>query len=163
MKTRGLKLSTSLLLLAAATALIAACQPKASAGSPPSGSLYPTPGVNGTPASGSVVIDVSSNAAIGKFLVDQNGMTLYIFTKDTTGVSNCAGSCAQNWPPLTAASAAMPTAGSGVAGTLGLITRADGTMQVTYNGMPLYYYAGDKAAGDTNGQGIGGSWYAATP
>lgn len=91
----------------------------------------------------------------GNVLVGPNNRTLYAFTKDTTpGASACYDQCTQKWPPLLADAA--PRAGAGVnADLLGTIARTDGKLQVTYNGLPLYYWAGDKAPGDTNGQGIG--------
>ena len=87
-------------------------------------------------------------------LVDgASGMTLYIFANDTanSGKSACSGGCATTWPPLTVSSGTTPTAGSGAGGKLGTITRDDGTIQVTYNGLPLHHYSGDSAPGDTNG------------
>lgn len=94
----------------------------------------------------------------GSYLVDAKGMTLYLYTKDSAGTSVCTGGCANNWPPLTVSG--QPSAGTGVtASLLGTITRADGSTQVTYNGHPLYYYKSDSAAGDENGQGVGGVWY----
>jgi predicted lipoprotein with Yx(FWY)xxD motif len=87
-----------------------------------------------------------------------------VFTKDTTpGSSACNGDCAGSWPPLTVAAAGDVTAGAGVTGTLGTITRTDGTLQVTLGGKPLYYFAGDAAAGDTKGQGLNNVWYLASP
>jgi predicted lipoprotein with Yx(FWY)xxD motif len=83
-----------------------------------------------------------------------NGMTVYTFASDTagSGKSACSGGCLTKWPAVTVAAAVTPTAGNGVSGTLATITRADnGSLQVTYNGLPLYFYAGDKAPGDTNG------------
>ena len=83
-----------------------------------------------------------------------NGMTVYTFTKDTagSGTSTCSGGCLTKWPAVTVPAGAAPTAGAGVTGTLGTITRTDdGSLQVTYNGLPLYFYQGDKAPGDTNG------------
>jgi predicted lipoprotein with Yx(FWY)xxD motif len=83
-----------------------------------------------------------------------NGMTVYTFTNDAagSGKSACSGGCLTKWPALTVAAGATPTSGTGVTGQLGTIARADnGSLQVTYNGLPLYFYAGDKAAGDTNG------------
>jgi len=83
-----------------------------------------------------------------------NQMTLYTFDKDVagSGVSNCTGGCLTTWPALTVAAGDTPTGGAGVTGTLGTITRADnGALQVTYNGLPLYFFANDKAPGDTNG------------
>lgn len=106
---------------------------------------------------------VSQNANLGMaILTDQNGMTLYTFANDQPGMSVCNGGCAGIWPAF------QPPAGDlvlpdGASGALDMITRADGTMQVTYNGMPLYYFSGDMNPGDTNGQGIGGVWYAAQP
>lgn len=88
----------------------------------------------------------------------------YIFKKDTTpGTSACSGSCATNWPPFTTTSPATLKAGAGVTGTLATIKRDDGTDQVTYNGAPLYYFAGDSKAGDSNGQNVGGIWFIAAP
>jgi predicted lipoprotein with Yx(FWY)xxD motif len=108
-----------------------------------------------------VTISVKNSTSLGNYLVDDKGMTLYTFKNDTAGVSNCNGGCATAWPPL--AAQAAPMAGTGVTGTFALIKRADGSMQVTYNNMPLYYFSGDKAAGDTNGQGVGGVWQVAAP
>ena len=116
-----------------------------------------TAGMNGLAAFGTVML--SNDPKLGDFLVDPKGMTLYIYSKDTAGVSNCAGGCLVSWPALVATADMM--AGAGVLGKLGEITRADGTKQVTYNDMPLYYFAGDKAPGDTTGQGVGGAWLVA--
>jgi predicted lipoprotein with Yx(FWY)xxD motif len=114
------------------------------------------------------VVAASQNASLGSFLVDANGMTLYVFTKDTaatgsnTAVSACTGGCATLWPPLLTNGA--PSAGTGAtASLLGTLTRPDGSVQVTYNGWPLYDYSLDKTAGDTNGQGFKGVWFALTP
>ncbi|MCL4562691.1 MAG: hypothetical protein M1281_19025 [Chloroflexi bacterium] len=106
----------------------------------------------------------ANNAKLGTILVDKNGMTLYIFLPDKNAASpTCNGACATIWPPLTVAAGASPIAGQGVTGVLSTIKRQDGTMQVTYDGMPLYLYSGDKAAGDVNGQGFLGKWFAAVP
>jgi predicted lipoprotein with Yx(FWY)xxD motif len=91
-------------------------------------------------------------------LTNAKGFTLYWFAPDTSSKSNCTGSCATYWPPVTGPA----TAGPGVTGTLGMITRSDGTMQATYNGHPLYTYAGDSSPGQDKGNGInasGGLWY----
>jgi predicted lipoprotein with Yx(FWY)xxD motif len=83
-----------------------------------------------------------------------NGMTVYTFTKDTagSGASTCTGGCLAKWPALTVPAGSAPTAGDGVTGALATITRPDdGTLQVTYNGLPLSFYVGDKAPGDTTG------------
>ncbi len=103
-----------------------------------------------------------ADSAKGKILVDGNGMTLYIYTRDSANTSNCTGACAKNWPALPAVSAA--NIGAGVDATLvGSITRSDGTTQATYKGMPLYTYASDMKPGDLNGQGKGGVWYVISP
>src|SRR5579859_318184 len=94
-------------------------------------------------------------------VTNSKGMTLYWFVPDSSTASKCTGSCATYWPPVTG----PVTAGSGVTGTLGTITRADGTKQATYDGHPLYTYVGDTAAGQAKGNGLnlsGGLWYEMT-
>lgn len=93
---------------------------------------------------------------LGEYLADADGATLYLFLPDEAGESTCNDECASNWPPLTEALGA----GDGVdAALLGAVDRTDGSSQLTYNGWPLYYFAGDNAAGDTNGQGVGENWF----
>lgn len=117
--------------------------------------------VGGVAAAAQPTVSVVQDAKLGPILVGPNGMTLYLYMKDTANVSNCSGGCAAAWPPLTVTG--TPTAGTGVAGTLGTTKRADGSMQVTYDGWPLYYYAADTKAGDTTGQGVGSVWYVVAP
>lgn len=105
---------------------------------------------------------LGSSADIGDFLVGANGKTLYTFANDEAGVSNCADDCLRTWPPLTVAANDRLVAADGIAGELGTIDRGDGVMQVTYNGMPLYFYAEDQP-GDTSGQGVGDVWAVAAP
>lgn len=94
----------------------------------------------------------------GAYLADGEGQALYIYSADPKGESTCIDDCALNWPPLIAEGEL--TAGTGVAATLlGTITRSDGVEQVTYSGLPLYYFAQDTAPGDVNGQGMGGVWF----
>ena len=108
------------------------------------------------------MVDVANTPQLGSFLVDGSGMTLYLFTKDSPGTSTCYDKCATAWPPLLTSGAA--TAGSGVdANMFGTTSRTDGSVQVTYNGWPLYYYEKDKQPGDTTGQGVGSVWYVITP
>lgn len=116
-----------------------------------------------TTAAAALTIEVKQDATLGAFVTGKDGMTLYLFTADSGGASACSGDCAAAWPPLTVASASDVAAGIGVTGTLGTITRADGKLQVTLGGLPLYYYSGDKAAGDTTGQGLFDKWYLVTP
>jgi predicted lipoprotein with Yx(FWY)xxD motif len=99
---------------------------------------------------------------VGNALIDSNGKSLYMFTKDRKGTSVCYDQCAVNWPPLL--TEAKPQADKGVrAGLLGTTIRSDGKLQVTYNGLPLYYWKNDKAAGDWTGQGVGQVWWALSP
>jgi len=106
-------------------------------------------------AGGEATVVAAEVGTVGTVLVDgASGMTLYIFTKDVkdSGESVCTGGCLTAWPALTVAAGETPTAGEGVTGTLGTITRTDdGTIQVTYNGLPLYFFASDTAPGDANG------------
>jgi predicted lipoprotein with Yx(FWY)xxD motif len=90
-------------------------------------------------------------------------MTLYTFDPENSGTIACTTGCTSVWPPLVAPSGGAPTAGSGVTVTIATIARPDGTTQVTAGGHPLYNYSGDKAAGDTNGDGIAGKWHVARP
>jgi predicted lipoprotein with Yx(FWY)xxD motif len=107
------------------------------------------------------IVLLGGNATLGKFLTDANGKTLYVFTKDNAGDSTCYDQCAANWPALTVTSDQNLIAGDGVTGKLATITRTDGSLQVTYNGWPLYYFVKDTAAGDTNGQGVNNVWFVA--
>lgn len=116
----------------------------------------PTEEATEEPSGASVALATTD---LGDVLVGPDGLTLYLFTNDEAGVSNCVDSCADNWPALTVEAGSEPVAGDGVTGTLAVIERADGSMQVTINDVPLYYFAGDSAAGDTNGQGVGGIWF----
>lgn len=108
-------------------------------------------------------VSLGGNADLGPFLVGPNGMTLYIFTNDTPGMSNCSGDCLTNWPPLLVPAGQQPSLQPGLTGALGTLTRDDGTFQVTYNDMPLYYFASDMHPGEAVGQGRGDVWYIIQP
>jgi predicted lipoprotein with Yx(FWY)xxD motif len=98
----------------------------------------------------------------GTFLTDADGRTLYLFTNDAPGVSNCTGDCLTAWPALLTDGG--PVAGTGVDGALlGTTTRDDGSTQVTYAGWPLYFFAGDAAPGDVEGQGVNDVWFVVSP
>jgi predicted lipoprotein with Yx(FWY)xxD motif len=114
-------------------------------------------------APGDVTVQVSKDANLGDILVDGKGMTLYRFEKDQANVSNCYDQCAANWPPLLIAAGKEASAGQGVTGKLGVIERTDGSRQVTYNGLPLYYFIKDTKAGDTTGQNVGQVWFIVHP
>jgi predicted lipoprotein with Yx(FWY)xxD motif len=105
--------------------------------------------------------DYPLKAAAGGYLTGKDGLSLYVFAKDSAGKSACNGQCASAWPPYEADEADEVKA-EGATGTLSIITRDDGSKQLAYNGAPLYYFGGDKAAGDTNGSGIP-SWSLAKP
>ncbi|THA77011.1 hypothetical protein E6R60_10555 [Streptomyces sp. A0642] len=123
-----------------------------------SGAASPTPSATGTRAAGTVA---AASGPLGTILVDGQGRTLYLWEADTGSRSTCDGDCATAWPPVTVTG--KPVAGKGVqASLLGTTKRADGRTEITYNGHPLYRYAGDTRAGDTNGQGsngFGAAWY----
>ncbi len=151
-------LATASLALAA---IIGGCTPAASR-APTAGPTVAAPATSAPGAAATV--EAKSVGTIGTVLVaGSNGMTVYVFTKDTkdSGTSACLDTCATNWPPLSVAAGGAPVAGTGVAGKLGTITRPDGTLQVTYNGKPLYFFANDKAPGDANG--VYTNWEAVKP
>jgi predicted lipoprotein with Yx(FWY)xxD motif len=106
-----------------------------------------------------------AHSSLGSILVDSTGRTLYLFKADVGSKSACTGACASAWPPLLATG--KPTGGSGLtASKITTITRSGGNQQVTYNGHPLYLYAGDKKPGDLTGQGVtafGAAWFVLTP
>jgi len=114
-----------------------------------------------SPAAGGVSIALA-DSALGKVIVDGAGKTLYMFTpdEDAGDKPTCYDQCASNWPALKADDAASVTAGAGLdASKITVVDRTDGGKQVKYGEYPLYYFAKDTAAGQTNGQGVGGKWY----
>ncbi len=103
-------------------------------------------------------LNLGQNDKLGKFLTDGAGNSLYLFTVDKPGVSNCTGKCETFWPPLL--TIGQPTMGDNVsAGAISTTLRKDGSIQVTYNGWPLYYFVKDKAPGDVLGQGVTNNWW----
>ena len=167
---------TTLAAVAAPLILVlAACSNSGAATSSPSQPAASAPGDSASPTSSAaasptgaaeIELKVAAGAgSVGNYLTGADGMTLYIFTKDTAGdgKSVCNGDCATKWPPLVVASLDEVKADSGATGALALATRDDGTKQVTYKGLPLYYFEPDQAAGDTKGQGVGGVWFVAAP
>jgi len=107
-------------------------------------------------------VRASHNDALGSFLTDKDGRTLYMFTRDSENTSVCYAGCANTWPPLLVGVGAEPSL-DGIGGTLGVAVRNDGNRQVTYGGKPLYYYTPDTAPGDTKGQGVGNVWFVVPP
>ena len=142
----------------AATLLIAACGSSTSSGSGSTSSAA-APASSAPAASGSALKTTKIGGVA--VLTNAKGFTLYWFVPDTSTKSNCNGSCATYWPPMKGPA----TAGAGVTGKLGTIKRADGSIQATYNGHPLYTYVGDKAPGQAKGNGLnlsGGVWHEVT-
>ena len=119
----------------------------------------------GYAASSTATIQAASSSALGtKIVVNSAGFTVYHLLSEKKGSIACTGACRKAWPPLLVSGSAKPSAGSGLsASKLGTIKRPDGGVQLTYNGYALYLYSADKKAGQVNGQGFDGSWYAITP
>jgi predicted lipoprotein with Yx(FWY)xxD motif len=122
---------------------------------------YPAAPGQGTPVP-SATLEIGFQDALGPYLVDAKGKSVYLFRKDTkAGESACDASCTANWPPVPAFAAMLLP--PGIQGTLGTLTRTDGSRQLTYNDIPLYYYIKDDAPGDVYGQEMGDLWYVVTP
>lgn len=120
---------------------------------------------NSSDGGGAGVVKAAKVGDLGTIIVNSEGLTLYDFHKDKGGTSACYGACAGAWPPLLTEGEPKAEAGA-MASQLGTTERKDGSVQVTYNGWPLYTYAGDKAPGEANGNDIdqfGAEWYALLP
>jgi predicted lipoprotein with Yx(FWY)xxD motif len=132
-------------------------------GTPPAAAATPA---GGAPAAAAPAGLGTADLPPGSALVDGAGRTLYLFEADTGTVSTCDGACAQVWPPLLTPGGAPSATGAVQGALVATSARTDGSTQVTYHGHPLYYFAGDKAPGDAEGQDIhnfGGGWYVVTP
>ena len=145
--------------------------PSAAASQPPTGGGYgasPSSPAASPSAETTDAYQLKINAGSGSvtnYLSGEDGKTLYMFKNDTvnSGKSTCNAGCDGTWPPFTVDSLDEVKPDAAVTGKLALITRDDGTKQVTYKGWPLYYYSGDTKAGDTNGQGFAGKWFVVNP
>jgi predicted lipoprotein with Yx(FWY)xxD motif len=160
LSSRTLSLAGRVAAPVAAAALIATACSSASNAFPGSPSTAAGPA---SPAS-SVTVQTRTGP-LGSFLADGSGRALYLFASDTSSASTCSGACAAAWPPLTAKGPVSATGGA-ASSDVATITRQDGAKQVTYAGHPLYYFAGDEAAGDTEGQGVdgfGALWWLVAP
>jgi predicted lipoprotein with Yx(FWY)xxD motif len=154
----------SISLIAIVALVLAACQPAAYAAVPTSLPATDTPAPTAilAPALAEAMVNVATDPTLGQILVAGNGMTLYMYTKDTADKSNCAGGCLTTWPALL--SQGNPQAGTGVnASLLSTAKLADGTLIATYNHLPLYFYAPDQKPGDVAGQKKGGVWFVVGP
>jgi predicted lipoprotein with Yx(FWY)xxD motif len=160
---------TLVALAAAAAVSLGACGTSSTIAGVPSPAPVAAPAAPPAPAApAGPALTASPTAALGTVVVDGTGFTLYRFDKDKPkpSKSNCNGSCATQWPPVLVASAAeaKEVKLDGVdAGAVNTVKRADGKLQLTIGGWPVYRYSGDKAAGDTTGQGVGKVWFAVTP
>jgi predicted lipoprotein with Yx(FWY)xxD motif len=155
-------LATGVSGAAAVVVLAAACS--SGGGSSSSAPASPASGAASGSGSGATVITTATSSA-GTFLTDGSGRAVYLWVRDTGDASSCSGACAGAWPPVTA-TGTVTASGSATASDLGTITRSDGTKQVTYDGHPLYYYAGDSASGMASGQGsdsFGAKWWLVSP
>ena len=151
--------------MAAAACLLTACS-GGSATSAPTTADSNRPAAPVATSSGSgldAALRATTNSSLGAIVVDGAGRTLYRFDKDSASppASNCEGACANLWPPVLVGTQISLTGVNRA--LLGTIKRADGTVQLTLRGWPLYRYAGDPAPGDVNGEGIGGVWFAVRP
>ena len=134
-------------------------------GSSTTGSSGATPTPTTAPTSASPVIKTATATVKGTsqtILTDAQGRTLYYFTLDTATTSACTSTCAGIWPPLIFTGTGSPTSATTLSGTLSVVMDANG-QQVEYNGHPLYIYSKDTAPGQTNGEGLFGKWFVATP
>jgi predicted lipoprotein with Yx(FWY)xxD motif len=145
--------------IAAAALITTACTSTHKAAAPAGSSA-----AGSAPSASSVTVKTQHGPG-GSYLAGTSGRALYLFASDTSSTSSCTGACAMDWPPLTTKDSVV--ASDGVIGSdIATITRPDGTKQVTYAGHPLYYYAGDSEAGQTNGQGVdgfGALWWLVAP
>ena len=163
--------AAGVLLAAAAMAAAGCSSSSSSSGSTPPAA--PASSANGgysaasssAPASAAAATVKTGTSSLGANLTDATGRALYLFEKDAGGKSACDGACAQGWPPLL--TTGTPTAAAGVnAALLGTVKRADGTVQVTYAGHPLYYFVQDTKPGDIKGEGVqafGAGWDLISP
>jgi predicted lipoprotein with Yx(FWY)xxD motif len=158
------------LTLAAVAMVAAACSSAPSSSTAAAGatatSLAPSASASAVPssaASGPTLALKTESGSQGIWLTNSSGRALYAYTKDKGSTSECYGACATTRPPLLTTGPVTISGKFTVPGDLGTTTRTNGTKQVTYGGHPLYYFAGDTAAGQTKGQGVGGVWFLVGP
>lgn len=145
---------TALLALLAVSAVLAACGSGSSYGGASSTSGSSSSGSSAAGGAGSAAVTSAKKAKVGSVIVDARGRTLYRFTAEAQGVPVCTGACVGTWPPALASTA------SGLPKHVATVKRPDGgKLQLTYDGHPLYRYAGDQSNADANGQGVGGQWF----
>ena len=144
--------------LVGVAALLAACS---------SGGAYPA--TSGTPSTSKAATSSAelstAQSSLGTIVVDNKGRTVYLFTVDTNNPSksNCETGCDSVWPPVPAPASGTPSLSGVDSSKVGVVTRSDGSKQLTLNGWPLYEYEGDSAAGDVKGENVQGTWFAVSP
>ena len=152
-----LRMLLAVLAVAATAAVLAACSSSASSSS----SAGSSSGTSGSSPAAATAGSLKTATVGGvTVLTNASGFTLYSFAPDTSTTSKCNGACAQNWPPVTG-----PVTAAGVTGTFGTIKRADGSVQATFDGHPLYAFVGDTGPGQAKGNGLnaaGGLWHEVT-
>lgn len=128
--------------------------------------VSPSPSPSPSPsASPTATALTTATGSIGTYVTDGSGRAVYVYTLDTTGTSNCTGTCATAWPPVLTPNGLIPS-GTGITATIGTIVLSDGTTQLTLNGMPLYYFVTDRSSGQISGEGAkvgGGNFYLVGP
>jgi len=161
-RTRVAVLATT---AAAGLFVITACGELNGSAQPDSDAMQQLPVIADSEVAPGITLAAAQVAKLGAVVTDQNGRTLYRSDKDKANpsVSNCAGDCAMTWQPVTVDDPAAVTLDDIDGSLLGAVDRADGTKQVTLGGYPLYRFAKDTRAGDINGQGVAGIWFASTP
>jgi predicted lipoprotein with Yx(FWY)xxD motif len=161
-RTRVAALATT---AAAGLFVITACGELNGSAQPDSDVMRPLPAVADSEVAPGITLAAAQVGKLGPIVTDQNGRTLYRSEKDKANpsVSNCTGDCATNWPPVIVDDPAAVKLDDVDKSLVGTVDRADGTKQLTLAGYPLYRNAKDTRAGDINGQGVGGTWFASTP
>ena len=127
----------------------------------PAVSGHPAPSVHG-PVPAPIAVEGMDTPTLGVVLADLKGMTLYRFTKESGGKIACRGACPKTWTPLRVQPGTVPRLPPPIKGKLGHVTRPDGTLQLTFDGWPLYTFTGDRQPSDTMGNGKNGEWFAIT-
>ena len=168
----SLRRSFPVTLILAVALLVVACGGSTTSSNPaPTSTTAPTatptiaPTIAPTTAPTAALIKTATATVSGAsktILTNAQGLTLYYRTSDSPPSTVCSGGCASAWPPLLAPSSGTPTSATSLPGKLTVVVDANGN-QVEYNGHPLYTFSSDSAAGQTNGEGVGGVWHVATP
>ena len=138
--------------VAAAALGLAACGTTSYGSGTPSTSSPPAVATSPTVASRTI-------APVGAVLIGSNGRTLYYLSTETSTSITCTAACTSRWTPYVVAKASTPTGSAAVHGSSSTTTRPNGAVQVTFDGHPVYFYAGDSGPGQARGQGVQGTWF----